>query len=97
MLACSRLGDQAFFPHAFCQQCLPERVVELMGSSMNKVFPLQVDPAPEFLRHVRAERKRCFAAGVFCLQSPKVTNKSMVFFYLLIRDLQFNECAHERL
>ena len=95
MLPGAGLGDQALLAHAFCEQCLPERVVEFVGSPVDEIFPLQVDPAPEFPRCVRAERERCLAAGIFRLQCCKFADKSAVFFCLLICGLQFDECVHE--
>lgn len=43
MLAGSSLGDDALLPETDGQQCLANRVVDLVRPSVGKVLPLQVD------------------------------------------------------
>ena len=43
MLSRSGLGDNAVLSHAFCQQALTQRVVDLVRSRVGQVLPLEVD------------------------------------------------------
>ncbi len=97
MLPGPGFGDQTLLSHVLCQQCLPKRVVEFMRSPVDKVFPLQVHPAPEFLRSIRAERERSLSSGILRLQHSEIPGKYRIPADFVVRGLQFYECAHERL
>ena len=43
MLPCSGLGDNAILAHAFGEQALTQSVVDLVRSSVGKVFTLEID------------------------------------------------------
>ena len=40
VLPCARLCDDALFPHALCQKCLPQCIVDLMRTCMQQVLTL---------------------------------------------------------
>ena len=45
MLSGACFCDDTCFTHAACQQDLPDRVIDLMGTCMIQVFPFQIDLA----------------------------------------------------
>ena len=45
MLAGSGFGDDAFLSHPTCQKYLSDGIVDLMGTCMIQVFPLQINAA----------------------------------------------------
>ncbi len=58
MLARAGLGDDSLRPKLLCQQCLPEGVIDLVGTRMRQIFPLQPDLRTPTLREPRRERQR---------------------------------------
>ena len=43
MLTCSSLCDDALLSHPFAKKSLSNRVIDLVRSGMQKVFPLKID------------------------------------------------------
>jgi len=58
-------GDDPCFPHAPGQEDLADRVVDLMGSGVIQILPLQIDPGPApGLGQAGGKGQRCGAAVV---------------------------------
>ena len=43
MLSRARFGNDALFAHAFCQQTLPQRIIDFVRACVCKVFTFEID------------------------------------------------------
>ncbi len=98
VLARAGLSDDALFAHAFCQQTLAERVVDLVRAGVQQVLALQVNlRAAELLAQPLGEVKRSRPADVMVQQIIQLRLECSVFLRLRVGRFQLFERRHQSL
>src|SRR3989454_1059847 len=98
MLARARLGDHALLPHATGEEGLTHYVVELVGSAMAEVFPLQIDLRPaDVVRKALGEVEWRRAPTVVSIVRSEFLLERWILSCLVVCRLELVQRGHERL
>ena len=98
MLPRAGLGDEAGLPHLLGQQSLAQDVIDLMGSGVIEVLPLEVDfRAAQVLGHFFRIVQPGGTPGVLVEQLRQFPVKLRVVFIVLVGLFQFNHRVHQGL
>ena len=98
MLTRAGFCNDPFFAHAFGEQDLAHRVIDLMRTGVAEVFALEINFRPaELGGHALSKVKRCRAADIFAQIIIEFFFKRRIFARLLINFGQLIERLHEGL
>src|SRR2546427_10872843 len=98
MLARAGLRDQALLTHPTGEEGLTHYVVELVGSAMAEVFPLQIDlRSVDVVRTPAGEVGGRRAPAVVSIVRFKFLLERWIHFCLVVRGLELVQRGHERL
>jgi hypothetical protein len=98
VLAGAGLRDDALFAHAFGQQRLAERVVDLVRAGVQQVFALEINFCPaQFFTKALSEVERRGTAGKVVQQVGKLGLKGRIGLRFGIGVLQLKQSGHQRL
>ena len=90
MLACAGFRNHPRLTHALCEQCLPDRVVHLMGTGMVEILALEVDlGAPQAVRPTFGVIDRARPANKVLKFSMEFFEKIRVIFVMRVGVTQF--------
>ena len=98
VLSCTRLCDDALLAHAVCEECLSERIVDLMRPRMEKILALEIDVRlavvlRQPLGKVKIRRTPCILLEIAAVLRLK--RRIVTVFQICL--LQLIQCRHHDL
>ena len=98
MLAGARLGNDALFPHAFREQRLRERVVDLVRAGVEQVLAFEINFCPAaMLRQPLRKIQLGGPAGELLEMMPQFFLKHRIFAHQFVSRRELGERRHQGL
>ena len=96
MLPCSGLRDHPGFSHLFGHEHLAQHIVDLVGSGVVQILPLQINlRAAQIPGHLFRIVQKGRPAGIFLLQTIQLLQEIRILFIKFIAFLQADQFIHQ--
>ena len=97
VLSGTGLGNDSCFSHFLGQQCLPQNVIDFMGTGMVQIFSFKIDLCTsKIFRHLFCIIQQRRTVGIFPEQPVQLRTEFRIIFVMFIAFLQMLYLRHQR-